>query len=46
MHIRSNAGEIVNPTGQDFDPVRAIQDYNAKKSQEKVAEIVKAYSLE
>lgn len=31
MHIRSNAGEVVNPTGQDFDPVRAIQRHKARK---------------
>lgn len=46
MHIRSNAGEIANPSGQDFDPVRAIQRYKARKWQRKVDEIIRIYGLE
>ena len=46
MQIRSNAGEVVNPSGQDFDPVRGFQRYNAKKRKEKVDKIVRAYGLD
>ena len=46
MHIRSNAGEVVKPSGHDFDPVRAIQRYKAKKRQQKVDKIMKAYEME
>jgi len=43
MHIRSNAGEMVKPSGYDFDPVRAIQRHKARKRQEKIDKILKAY---
>lgn len=46
MHIRSNAGEVVNPSEQDFDPVRAIQRHKARKRQRKVDEIIRIYGLE
>lgn len=43
IHIRSNAGEVVKPSGRDLDPVRAIQRHKARKRQEKVNKIIKAY---
>ncbi|MDO5664254.1 MAG: hypothetical protein Q4G63_03225 [Bacteroidia bacterium] len=43
MQIRSNAGEIVKPSGKDLDPVRAIQNYKARKRKKKVDRIKKAY---
>lgn len=46
MHIRSNAGEVVTPSGQDLDPVRAIQRHKARKRQQKVDKIMQAYGLE
>lgn len=35
-----------NSGGHDFDPVRAIQSYKARKRKEKVDKIVKAYALD
>lgn len=46
MNARSNAGEMVTPSGKDFDPVRAFQGYNAAKRQEKVNKIIKAYEMD
>ena len=43
MHIRSNAGEMVRPSGNDFDPVRAIHRRKARKRQAKIDKIIKAY---
>lgn len=33
-------------SGADFDPVRAIQNYKARKRKKKVDRIVKAYSMD
>ena len=46
MQIRSNAGEIVKPSGKDLDPVRAIQNHKARKRKEKVDRIKKAYGMD
>jgi hypothetical protein len=46
MNARSNAGEMVKPSGIDLDPVRAFQGYNAAKRQEKVNKIIKAYGMD
>ena len=46
MNARSNAGEMVTPSGLDLDPVRAFQGYKAAKRQEKVNKIIKAYEMD
>lgn len=46
MNARSNAGEIVKPSGMYLDPVRAFQGYNAAKRQEKVNKIIKVYGMD
>ena len=46
MNIRSNAGEVVKPSGIDLDPARAFQSAKARKRKEKVDKIVKAYALD
>ena len=46
MNARSNAGEMVRPSGMGLDPVRAFQGYNAAKRQEKVNKIIKAYGMD
>ena len=46
MNARSNAGEMVKPSGMDLDPVRAFQGYNAAKRQEKVNKIIKVYGMD
>ena len=37
---------LARTSGADFDPVRAIQNYKARKRKEKVDRIVKAYSTD
>lgn len=46
MNARSNAGEMVTPSGMDLDPIRAFKGYKAAKRQEKVNKIVKVYELD
>ena len=46
MNARSNAGEMVTPSGKDFDPVRAFQRHNAAKRQEKLNKIVRVYGMD
>lgn len=46
MNARSNAGEMVRPSGIDLDPVRAFQRHNAAKRQAIVNKIVKAYEMD
>lgn len=44
---RTNSAPITTrPSGMDFDPVRAIQKYKARKRKIKVDRIVRAYSME
>lgn len=46
MNARSNAGEMVRPSGMDLDPVRAFQRHNAAKRQEIVNRIVRVYEMD
>ena len=46
MNARSNAGEMVRPSGIDLDPVRAFQGYNAAKRQKAINKIMKAYGMD
>ena len=46
MNARSNAGEMVRPSGMDLDPVRAFQRHNAAKRQEIINKIVRVYGMD
>ena len=46
INTTNRAPITTRPSGMDFDPVRAIQNYKARKRQEKVDRIVKVYSMD
>jgi hypothetical protein len=43
MHIQSNAGMLVVPSGSDFDLVRSYKNKRKEKQREKLQRILKAY---
>lgn len=43
MHIQSNAGKLVVPSGSDFDPVRSFRNMRTEKQRERLQRILKAY---
>ena len=43
MSVRSNGGEVVNPSGFDFDPVRAIRNRRVEKRRQRLQKILDAY---
>lgn len=43
MHIQSNAGKLIVPSGSDFDPVRSYRNLRTEKQRERLQRILKAY---
>lgn len=43
MWVQPTGGEVVNPSGMDFDPVRAIRNYRLEKRRKKLKQILDAY---
>ncbi len=46
LNTTNRAPVTTQPSGMDFDPVRAILNYKARKRKEKVDRIVRAYSMD
>ena len=46
INTTNRAPVTTRPSGMDFDPVRAILNYKARKRKEKVDRIVRAYSMD
>ena len=43
MSVRSNGGELVNPSGMDFDPVRSIKNRRLEKRRKRLQRMLDAY---